>query len=89
MRKLNNDGTPFIFEGAEVVRDFDTIVADNILGLKGAKWEKVEDSREVKSEPRPARVEEVQVEESQEAEIKEEEQPQEEAPKKKKGRPRK
>jgi hypothetical protein len=96
MRKLNNDGTPFMFEGEEVIRDFDSRVAENIMALKGAKWEVVEDLRKVKTEPKPARVEPVaeepqaEIEEPQaEEESGEEEAPKEETPKKKRGRPSK
>ena len=79
MKKLNNDGTPFMFEGEEVIREFEDRVADNITGLNNPKWVVIEDSRKVKSEPRAARVEEsVVTEEPKAEEVKAEE------PKKKK-----
>jgi hypothetical protein len=58
MRKLGNDGKPFMFEGEEVIREVENQVADNMKKLNGVKWEVVEDDRNKKTKPQAARTEE-------------------------------
>lgn len=83
MRKLDNNGKPFLHNGEEVFSEFDPHMADRILSLKGARWERVSETpieapKVSHENPVPAD----EVEEKEEEKV-------EEAPKKKAGRPKK